>query len=251
VAGTTGTAGTTGSAGTGGATGSPIILSLTTNVTSLTPSDSLVVTAVVTHPQGIAQIIGGTLSDPPAGGTYGAFQVTTTAGSYSLTLTWQQIKTVRDITTPVGGASRMFRAQFYDQAGHTTTQDFSILLRCTDSSAAICSGTCFLFTDPHACGRCGHDCTALASAGAPMPPVCSAGKCIGVEIKSSTPVKCQSVCSGAGLGCTDSTDTYQNRAYYSMCNVYPTCATTPTATYMCNSTFTNNFVDITCNCAEP
>ena len=106
-----------GTAGTGGAIAAPIILSLATNVTSLTPSDSLVVTAVVTHPQGIAQVIGGTLLDPPAGGTYGAFQVSTTAGSYSLTLTWSQIKTVRDITTPVGGAGRTFRAQFFDQAG--------------------------------------------------------------------------------------------------------------------------------------
>src|SRR5262245_25482140 len=57
-AGTTGAAGTTGVAGTlgvagvtgaAGATGSPVILNLATNITAMTPTDSLVVTAVVTH----------------------------------------------------------------------------------------------------------------------------------------------------------------------------------------------------------
>src|SRR5215831_17411302 len=122
--------GSAGSGGSGGtATGSPVILNLSTNITVMTPNDNLSVTAVVTHPQGIAQVVGGTQSDP-GGGTYGAFQVSTVSGSYSLTLTWGAINLVRTIGPDKGGTTRMFRAQFYDQAGHSTSQDVSVILRC-------------------------------------------------------------------------------------------------------------------------
>src|SRR5581483_2542706 len=92
-----GAPGTGGAGADGGAgAGAPIILSLAINVTALTPSGALIVTAVVTHPQGIAQVIGGALNDP-SGASYGAFMVSTISGSYSVTLSWDAIEAVQDI----------------------------------------------------------------------------------------------------------------------------------------------------------
>ena len=134
-----------------------------------------------------------------------------------------------------------------------TTQEFTIMLRCTDANQAICSGECFLFTDVRACGRCGHDCTALASPGAPRMPICSAGKCTRVYVISSVRQSCQTVCSGASLACHEWTDiNLKHDAYYSVCSTDPNCATVPVATLTCSGqSFTSNFVRMTCNCQEP
>lgn len=166
-------AGIAGSGSGGTATGSPVILNLSTNITVMTPNDNLIVTAVVTHPQGIAQVVGGTLSDP-GGGTYGAFQVSTVSGSYSLTLTWGAINLVRTIGPDKGGTTRMFQAQFYDQAGHSTSQDVSVILKCGSASSAWCGTACQdLDSSRDDCGACGHVCTADGG-GSPM---CTAGQC--------------------------------------------------------------------------
>lgn len=66
--------------------------------------------------------------------------VTTISGSYSLTLTWDQIETVEDVTTPPGGVMRTLVAQFFDQAGHSTSQSLVLQIACPSSGDAICSG---------------------------------------------------------------------------------------------------------------
>src|SRR5205823_13414447 len=95
------------SGGTTGSVGGPTILDLSANTSTLQPGQPLVVTAVVTHPDGIAQVVGGKLADPN-GGTYGAFQVSTVSGAWSITLTWEaltQVKTVPDRPTRDAGPS--------------------------------------------------------------------------------------------------------------------------------------------------
>jgi hypothetical protein len=66
---------------------SPVILLLATNTDTLTQSDreSLTFSVVVTDPDGIDDIIGGTLEDPD-GGTYGAFISSAEEGSYTISL---------------------------------------------------------------------------------------------------------------------------------------------------------------------
>ena len=44
---------------------------------------TVVFTAVVTDPDGIEDLIGGTLEDPTTGGTYGAIATSASEGSYS------------------------------------------------------------------------------------------------------------------------------------------------------------------------
>jgi hypothetical protein len=152
--------------------GGPIILNLSTNVTTMTSNEQLIVTAVVTDAAGINQVIGGTLADPGAG-TYGAFQVSTTSGAWSLTLTWTAIGQVKPIDSGVGGQSRVFRATFYDQAGRTTSRDLTVQLSCgaNDTTDSFCGGQCFdLETDKDHCGTCGNACAIGTS--------CTQGACV-------------------------------------------------------------------------
>ena len=41
----------------------------------------------------------------------------------------------------VGQAPRTFEATFYNQAGHSTSQSFTIMLKCPTATDAICGGT--------------------------------------------------------------------------------------------------------------
>jgi hypothetical protein len=222
---------------------SPIILSLTTNVTQLIVNSSLVVTAVVTHPQGIAQIIGGQLSDVASGGTYGAFQVSTTGGSYSLTLTWSAIQTVSDITGPIAGVNRGFRAQFFDQQGHSTTKDFTILLTCNDSVSALCSGICTtMVTDYNNCGSCGNSCSVFQK---DYPGIdfggCSASHCWG-DSTGQIRESCQQQCASYSppLSCN-----IGGGATFGGYSETLDCTTTPPATAGPNAAA---FQTLNCNC---
>jgi hypothetical protein len=194
----------------GGSGGGPTILNLSTNVTQMTSSEQLIVTAVVTDAAGIGQVIGGTLSDP-GGGTYGAFNVSTTSGAWSITLTWTAINTVTPITAGIGGQARMFVATFYDQGGHTTTKSVTVQLLCGvgDTTSSLCSGSCFdLSTDPHNCGSCGHACPGLNQY---YPPVCISGTyCAGIAtVNVTSPTTCASICNftyeGYTFSCNAST----------------------------------------------
>jgi hypothetical protein len=230
--GTLGGAGAGGATGgTGGDSGGPVILSLSTNVTTMVPSDSLIVTVVVTHPGGIAQVVGGTLSDPPAGGTYGAFGVSTIGGAYSLTLSLAQIAAVRSTTTPPGGADRTFRAQFYDQAGHSTTKDFTIHLGCPNADWALCSQKCTDFTALATCGACDHDCTELMddSSLVTTTPTCSMGKCQKLEwLNPNTPATCEDECAKHNLSCGSA------QVRFGPCDPEAiTCSTLPAASGTC------------------
>jgi len=134
----------------------PQILTLSTNTSTLTEKDQLVVTAVVTDTDGVDDLIGGALDDPSTTGTYGAFATSAAEGAYELTLPWGAIEEVDTINTPIGGASRDFRARFFDQAGNVAEQTVTVTLHCSMSGYALCGGQCTdLATDPQNCGKCG------------------------------------------------------------------------------------------------
>jgi hypothetical protein len=66
------------------------ILSLGTNVNSLTQGGTVRVTAVVTHTDGLQKLLGGQLNSLDGKIKYGAF-VAGAGGAYSLDLTWDQL----------------------------------------------------------------------------------------------------------------------------------------------------------------
>ena len=189
--------------------GSPQILTLSTNTFTLSEKDQLVVTAVVTDADGVDDLIGGALDDPDTGGTYGAFATSATEGAYELTLSWSAIEQVHAIDAPIGGASRDFRARFYDQAGHAAEQAVTVQLHCSMSGYALCDGQCTnLAMDAHNCGKCG--------ATIPEGQECEGGRATCVLGPENTVAACSDGCSNDGDAYTDCDD-------YDCCNVV-TCA---------------------------
>lgn len=173
----------------------PVILSFGTNVTSLTQGEQVTFSAVVTDPDGIDDVIGGTLLDA-GGATYGAFGSSAQEGAYQMILSWDQLHQVAPINFAQGAtATRTFKAQFFDQAGHTVEKTVDVTLTCNGKAA--CSGTCVdLMTSSQSCGTCGHACSGGN---------CSQGKCPSLSgcLPKSNLTTCQNYCASQGKTCTN------------------------------------------------
>jgi hypothetical protein len=199
-AGTGGTSGTTTSSTTtsSGSTGSsagagPVILVLGSNVPSITQGESVTVSAVVTDPDGIDDVIGGILSDAN-GGIYGAFATTGQEGAYEMVVSWGQIQQVGSIDFAQGGsAQRTFTAEFFDQAGHTVQKPITVTLGCKGNGA--CAGVCLDMTqDANNCGTCGHTC--------PAGP-CYKSQCAAFSNCLGHVTSCNAGCASIGKTCAD------------------------------------------------
>jgi hypothetical protein len=157
----------------------PRVLSISSNRTSIGEGESVVVSAVVTDPQGIDDVIGGTLLDPTNDATYGTFATSAAEGAYEIVVTWDDFNAVRPLTFDEQD-QRTLRARFFDASGNEAFADLRITLTCGGASAcqgncdAIdCNGTCTspspglfdrcggvcmdLNTEPN-CGACGNSC---------------------------------------------------------------------------------------------
>jgi hypothetical protein len=177
----------------------PRILTLSTNVSTLDERAMLVITAVVTDPDGVDDLIGGALVDPEGTATYGAFATSAAEGAYELRLPWGDIDRVRPIDAPAEGASRMFRARFYDVAGHVAEDTFAITLRCSVAELGVCGGDCVdLRTDERHCGMC--------NAKVPDGTECQDGIAGCVMGPESTPAACSDGCSNDGDAYIDCND---------------------------------------------
>lgn len=109
----------------------------------------------MTDPDGIDDLIGGTLLSP-SGASYGAFATSAAEGSYEIRLTYDQIRPVDPLaSTPKGGAKRTFMAEFYDQAGHKVQQSLDVNMACDLPTAGICNDACYDFVNgTQYCGSC-------------------------------------------------------------------------------------------------
>lgn len=137
----------------------PQILSLSANTSTLNAGSNLVVTAVVTDANGIDDLIGGQL-EAATGGSFGAFSTAAAEGSYSITLTWDAIQTVRETDAPPSGAALDMKAVFFDVAGARAERTLRVTLRCDASNTqGLCGGECTaLAEDAWNCGTCGNAC---------------------------------------------------------------------------------------------
>lgn len=184
----------------------PIFLNFGTNVTTLTgghddePGDggeSVVFTAVLTDPDGIDDLIGGSLTDVTGAIQYGAFSTSGQEGAYTITLSWNAINQAKDISFRQM-TERTFMAVFFDVAGHRVEKSVAIKLTCGGEYA--CHGTCSTY-----CG-----------------------------LNSPVRASCDAACASDQMTC-DATDG-DRRAFYgspsnSAYDFLETCATLPTATY--------------------
>ena len=131
----------------------PVIQSLNSNITTMRSGDTLTLTALVTDPDGAADITGGQLLDIQNGASYGAFSGAGGGGSFTLSLTWSQIDKVRKLEV-----TRVFRARFLDNSGNQATADLEIAFACSSSTLTVCAGRCVdLRSDQRNCGSCGND----------------------------------------------------------------------------------------------
>ncbi|MCA9554498.1 MAG: hypothetical protein KC933_30970 [Myxococcales bacterium] len=194
----------------------PRILSLNVNSNNLTPGDDLVVTAIVTDPDGIDDLIGGELVHP-AGGSYGAFATAAQEGSYTLTLTWAQL----DAVVPIRGDAqridqhvRTLQARFFDVAGHMVTQEVSVTFSCDVAGRGLCGTGCADFqTNPFHCGECGRRCDSFGGNyyGDATGNFCQEGLCNVVRSTDASDSRsCDQICADVGLQCEPSFQSWAN-----------------------------------------
>ncbi len=178
----------------------PHVLSFDTNVDRLTAEESVTFTAVVTDPDGIDDLIGGSLQDPVSGATYGAFATAAGEGAYSTTLSWGDLHQVRAVTF-VTETEREFEAVFFDVAGHRATSRLAVTLHCDGLGA--CEGACTDLGTTRNCGACGNRCDAGGSSCTGGECRCPGGltDCLGVCLDTSTAAehcgRCNNACPGA------------------------------------------------------
>jgi hypothetical protein len=270
------------SGGSGGtsADGAPVFLTFSANTMLLEYEQTLTVTAVLTDPDGIDDLIGGTLLDPDTGGTYGSFSVAAAEGSYSLSLTWEQLKTTRTIEAEPLGVTRSFRAQFFDAAGHMATRDLGITLRCnqpgTQTYYACCAGEIADLNSSQypisscvsscgGCGACGRHCdapptwadTSTTSLVVGSSSWCGDFRCVSSGSTSSS-MSCQAYCASVGATCVEPSHytrdtrgaliTYAGLGRYSGSSSVrlTSCAMVPPPT----STSGGTFMSVSCFCSD-
>jgi hypothetical protein len=176
--------------------GAPVFLSLQSNVSKITSGESVTFTAVLTDPDGVDDIVGGTLSDETGKIGYGPFVAAGQPGTYSITVSWDAMQQADPIEFENADLMRVFRAEFYDQAAHKVRKDTNLALTCATGSA--CDGVCTdLMNDLNHCGACGGVCKDGCSAGQCMP---TWGECLSMISGIET---CDMYCASVGEACVE------------------------------------------------
>ena len=175
--------------------GGPVFLSIGTNVSELTEGESVVFTAVLTDPDGIDDVIGGSLKNISKDRTFGAFSTSGQEGSYQLNLSWAQFDQVESLEFE-GDHTRTFIAEFFDVSGKRAEQPISLTYHCDGLGGSACGGTCVdRMVDGDNCGGCGHTCAVGG---------CGLGRCVFALQEWGPDESCNSVCAtwAAGEGFT-------------------------------------------------
>jgi hypothetical protein len=170
-----------------------MILSISESVPSITQGGSFTVVAIVTDSQGLSNLAGGQLKSS-GGAVLGAF-LATTQGTYSLTVSWNQLNSGTPLTF-VRKTSFAMEAIFYNAQGAHTSQSLSIQLTCgsATSTDAACEGECVNLLTAQHCGSCSRGCAV---------GLCqSAGVCASSPYVNTPGDTCDAKCSGVASGWT-------------------------------------------------
>lgn len=136
----------------------PRFITFDSNVRRITEGEAVRFTAVVTDPDGIDDLIGGTLRDPVSRGTYGSFTTSAAEGSYQIEVTWADVQFVRPIDF-TRETMRAFEAEFFDQDGNRVVDTINVTLYCDDGDIpAACNGQCRDLSTLDDCGACDNEC---------------------------------------------------------------------------------------------
>ena len=146
----------------------PAFLSLGSNLDTITEGKSVTISAVLTDPDGIDDLIGGSLRSPDGKTTYGAFASTAQEGAYSLVVSWDNFHAAQSLDFQ-GMTSRTVVAEFFDTEGNTATRELTIRFTCAApydrATAGECHGlsTCACFGGGAGC-RAELTCAAVCNA---------------------------------------------------------------------------------------
>ncbi|MCY0987871.1 hypothetical protein OV203_12100 [Nannocystis sp. ILAH1] len=187
-----------------------MFLSFGTNVATLTQDESVTFNAILTDPDGVADIVGGTLRSADESLEFGVFVAAGQPGAYSLSLSWAQIHQTQPIEFDSGESPRGFRAVFFDQGGLKATDDLTLDLVC--AGGAACDGNCTdLALDGLNCGTCGRTCDAGedgCESGACVP---NWSRCVNYNEGLET---CMVICQEIGETCVEDGCLGENTAVY-------------------------------------
>jgi len=176
--------------------GAPVIVSLQTNVTKITAGESVLFTAVLTDPDGLDDIAGGTLSDQSGMIGFGPFVAAGQEGTFSISLSWDAVHQADPIEFEGMDLVRVFRAEFYDQAANKVSKDVNMTLTCAEGSA--CDGLCTdLMTTAEHCGSCAGVCDGGCQDGNCAPKW---GECLNYKSGFDT---CDAYCTSVGESCVE------------------------------------------------
>jgi hypothetical protein len=188
----------------------PIILEFSVNPSTVNPDEAGTFYALVTDPQGIADLIGGSLKSDD-GTTIAAFSSSADEGSYSTSVEFDTLAEAFAEDTTGNSGTMTVTASFYDQAGHITTDSLDVVLECDGSNDDLCSEGCVdVSRDEQNCGGCDSVCaTKLTASGLTAVPSemddCTSGTCLAVtacvkELEATSDT-CNKVCGAAGTTC--------------------------------------------------
>lgn len=176
--------------------GGPQFISLQTSAAKITAGETVTITALVTDPDGLADIVGGTLSNTDGTIAYGPFVAAGQPGTYSIDLSWDAIQQAEPIEFVGMDLTRTFRAEFVDLAVHSATKTVDLALTCSTGSA--CNGICTdVAADAAHCGACGVVCQDGCENSACTPTL---GECIESESGFTT---CDEYCPSIGEVCVE------------------------------------------------
>ncbi|MEM6992961.1 MAG: hypothetical protein AAF721_20765 [Myxococcota bacterium] len=189
--------------------GAPVIVSLNTDVSVIGPGESVLISAIVTDPDGIEDVIGGQLTTSDGTAVYATFAAAAQEGAYGVALGFEQVLTVEPSRQfEVLPHTRTLRVEFFDQSGATSWQSLSIDLGCNGNGGFVCGTECF----PGECHPTAQPCPegsnclrdgdgvyhCIASAAGVFPDACEASEdCASGFFCVDTP--------GLGVGCESPT----------------------------------------------
>lgn len=206
----------------------PVIVEFRANRNVLTEGDTVTFIVVATDPDGIADLIGGTLMSEDRTATYGSFATSGEEGAYSLELSWDAIHLVSPIEFEAP-TKRRFVAEFFDASANRAQRSIDIELTCgcaLDSCNPACDGKCNqvrcqgvcrspIFDSAQHCGSCGNACSESQTCNAgqcacPNNEQVCGGTCIDVSNDDANCGTCNNVCKRSCLSgaCTCDNVTY-------------------------------------------
>lgn len=157
--------------------GAPVYLSFATNDAAYGVDEAITVSAILTDPDGIDDLVGGSLTINGEDGverTMGTFATSAQEGAYTLTIFAQEaLEATRRTTTTLDHDTPHaveLRATFFDQAGHAAYRQISVGISCIYGDPAAGSATFGYLTDgacvasdAYGCWCAGDNCEAPGS----------------------------------------------------------------------------------------